>query len=190
MRSCIVWSSPRAGTHLVMTGLHVAGMTEVNALTAEEWGYKENGRNEWRVLDIPATGHYRFGAHQHDPGLVDAFVASPLLGIYIKRNIDDQARSLRAYLSVIRGQEITMGDAVGATIRSVGRNAVWAKTPGVLTVRFEDLVAGKGWDAIWSHLGGDPVDTSAIMRRVPPSKGERYWKNTRPSVEYYGEGVA
>lgn len=191
MRSCIVFSSPRAGTHLVMTGLDVMGMTEAKALTAEEWGDPIDELGNFRILNMPQYDHYRFGAHVSDPWLVEAYRnQNRIYGIYITRDLGPQARSLRAYYAVYRKQKITEGAATKGALDFHNHNAVWKNQPNMLHVKFEDLIRGEGWQAISDHLGGGPVDVDAIMSVVPPPRGHKYYRNTRSSPIYYEGATA
>lgn len=156
------------------------GMRETRALTAAEWC------DPTQLLDMPENDHYRFGAHVSDKVLVDAYRnQDKIYGVYITRDAKEQARSLRAYLAVYRAQNISEGCAMRGTLDNIRDNSVWADQPNVLPVRFEDLIAGKGWQEISDHLGGAKVDTEAIMRRIPPKKGELYYRNTRSTPIYY-----
>ena len=184
MHSCLVLSSPRAGTHLVMAGLLAAGMKEAKALTAEQWQEDISRQKDWRVLDMPGQGHYRFGAHIADPSLIEEFRETDLKAVMIQRDLVPQVRSLKAFYSVIHNEDRGNDACKKMTIERNEYMRNWVGVPGIVYVRYEDLSQGAGWDRIFEHLGID-ADPEIITREVIPEEGKPYYRNTLPSQMYY-----
>ena len=182
MKSCIVFSSPRAGTHLVMTGLDRMGMVEARALTQPEWDTLD-----WsKLVDMPSEGYFRFGAHMTDPHLFRAYRESDLCGIYVTREEEPQVRSYRAFLSVNQKRDITHKEARQEVRDRRLLNDIWATQPRVLTVRFEDLIAGRSWREIMAHVACESVSVGHIMEGIPARDGDLYYHNTVHSKQFYG----
>ena len=155
MRSCIVFSVPRSGTHLVMKLLHYLGL--------KEW-YPDVLKNGLlNIFNMPSEGYYCFGAHlPASDTFKEALTKSNLKAIYILRNPRAVTVSQVKYYSTRPSekyiyealQNYTEDEAIKKIIEGISvfkplserykmKNG-WMNHPNVYTTHFERLVGNKG----------------------------------------------
>jgi len=157
--SCIVFSIPRAGTHVVMRLLYLLGLKEHHV----DWSDNLN------LFKSPRRGHYMFGGHlSNTPVYGGQLLKSGLRTVYITRDLRDVAVSIVFFEErievhpyhdffmgledrderlkyAILGVDELHGEARFPSVSQRYYSTVgWRQHPNVYSTRFESLIGSRG----------------------------------------------
>lgn len=207
-RSCIVFSVPRSGTHLVMRLLSLLGLKEFMV----DWSSRKN------LFNVPKHEYYAFGSHTANTLIFNKLlIDNDLKGIYIIRDLRDTAVSLTFFLerikkhpyndflmklngfderltSVIKGIDELCGEAVFPSLAQRYVDSVgWRLNPNVFSTFFESLVGSKGGGSVVMQR----ATIDAVCKHLKVKCGERaltrvqslLWGNRSQYEENFRRGV-
>lgn len=150
MKSCLVFSVPRSGTHMLMKMFDLLG--------CKAWWCHIGGNIEI-VFDMPKAGHYCFPAHlESNKKWCDKLTSSGLKGVYITREPKDVAVSMAVSGAKNTGEELCdhhIADVLKILKSEYERRNGWALHPQVYHTAYEKLVGSKGG-------GSDEIQISEI----------------------------
>jgi len=144
MKSCVVLSIPRAGTHLIMKLLNMFGMNEFFCYDAKT--------RDYYFSILPSEGHYAFGAHASP---CEKYYSQIKKGIFITRDPRDiavstyfNARKVGEYsqLDHLSTDEWLINFIIGGPTVCMGVNKLfthqlaWRERSGIYSTKYENFM--------------------------------------------------
>lgn len=188
--SCVIFSSPRTGTHAVCRILDLIGLDKNDLVWPPTFAPEDIANS---IQSLPKKGHYISGAHS-DPNLLvrEAFEQSGIKGILISRDLRDTVVSLahfgRQGVPIKdKPMECRISEHIPIALFHHKRNAKWRDVENVYSTTYERIFQQTGVEIlqIAKHVGIELTEEELkwCVENFPPDKGEQ------PNPMFFRKGI-